>query len=359
LEENDMTKNIVISGETMTGKTMVALALVGKLRKEGHKVGYFKPVGSKSFEYSTEDLDVDEDAAIMKEVLGLEVDVSCVCPIIRTKSSYDELLRVGHDKLLKKINECYSKGASGMDYMVIESAKTPWNLLHVDLSAPQIAKELGASVIVLVNFPDVAAIDDVFLQRDLFTQHGVCEIGVILNMVAPMLKKTVEKKIKPFLEENGVKFLGVIYQRRELFSPTVRDILRALEGQMIAGDDKLDLLIDRFLVGSMAPENALKWFRRAKDKAVITSGDRSDICLAALETDTNLLILTGGMGPDIRTLSRAKDLGIPIMMTAHDTYTTGQLVDRLVGMVSPENTEKIAVVQRIVGDAIDLSGFGT
>jgi hypothetical protein len=203
----------------------------------------------------------------------------------------------------------------------------------------------------------VAAIDDVFLQRDLFTQHGVSEIGVVLNMVAPMLKKTVEKKIKPFLIENGVKFLGVIYQRRELFSPTVRDILRALEGQMIAGDDKLDLLIDRFLVGSMAPENALKWFRRAKDKAVITSGDRSDICLAALETDTNLLILTGGMGPDIRTLSRAKELGIPIMMTAHDTYTTGQLVDRLVGMVSPENKEKIAVVQQIVGDAIDLSGF--
>ncbi|MHA2042336.1 MAG: DRTGG domain-containing protein, partial [Candidatus Thorarchaeota archaeon] len=151
---------------------------------------------------------------------------------------------------------------------------------------------------------------------------------------------------------------GVIYQRRELFSPTVRDILRALEGQMITGDDKLDLLIDRFLVGSMAPENALKWFRRAKDKAVITSGDRSDICLAALETDTNLLILTGGMGPDIRTLSRAKELGIPIMMTAHDTYTTGQLVDRLVGMVSPENKEKIAIVQQIVGDAIDLTGFG-
>jgi BioD-like phosphotransacetylase family protein len=330
LEENEMTKNIVISGETLTGKTMVALALVAKLRKEGHKVGYFKPVGSKSFEYSTDDLDVDEDAAIMKEVLGLEVDVSCVSPIIRTRSSYDELLRVGHEELLKRIKECYDKGAAGKDYMVIESAKAPWNLLHVNLSAPQIAKELGASVIVLVNFPDVAAIDAVFLQRDLFTQHGVSEIGVVLNMVAPMLKKTVEKKIKPFLEENGVKFLGVIYQ----------------------------LLIDRFLVGSMAPENALKWFRRAKDKAVITSGDRSDICLAALETDTNLLILTGGMGPDIRTLSRAKELGIPIMMTAHDTYTTGQLVDRLVGMVSPENKEKIAIVQQIVGDAIDLTGFG-
>jgi BioD-like phosphotransacetylase family protein len=358
LEENEMVKNIVISGETLTGKTMVALAIAAKLQKEGNKVGYFKPVGDKSFEYSSDSQDVDEDAVVLKDLLELDVDVSCVCPIVRTKSSYDELLLVGRDKLLEKIKDCYSKGSAGKDYMVIESAKAPWHLLHVNLSAPQIAKEFEASVIILVNFPDVTAIDDVFLQRDLFTQAGINEIGVVLNMVAPMLKKTVEKKIKPFLEESGVKFLGVIYQRRELFSPTVRDILRALEGQMIAGEDKMDLLIDRFLVGSMAPENALKWFRRAKDKAVITSGDRSDICLAALETDTNLLILTGGMGPDIRTLSRAKELNIPIMMTAHDTYTTGQLVDRLVGTVSPENKKKVGVVQQIVGDALDLTGFG-
>ncbi len=119
----------------------------------------------------------------------------------------------------------------------------------------------------------------------------------------------------------------------------------------------MDLLVDRFMVGSMAPENALKWFRRAKDKAVITSGDRSDICLAALETDTNLLILAGGMGPDIRTLSRARDLGVPIMMTAHDTYTTSQKVDRLVGTVNPENKKRVATVQSIVGKAIDLTGF--
>ena len=352
-----MTKNIVISGETLTGKTLVALGVAAKLQKQGHTVGYFKPVGSKSFEHSSDSQDVDEDAAVMKEILELEVDVSCVCPIIRTKSSYDELLRVGHDKLLKRIKECYVKGSTGKDFMVIESAKAPWHLLHVGLSAPQIAREFEASVIILVNFPDVTAIDDIFLQRELFTQRGVNEIGVVLNMVAPMLKNTVENHIKPFLEESGLKFLGVLYQRRELFSPTVRDIMRAVEGQMITGEDKMDLLIDRFLVGSMAPENALKWFRRAKDKAVITSGDRSDICLAALETDTNLLILTGGMRPDIRTLSRAKELGTPIMITAHDTYTTGQLVDHLAGTVSPENKDKVAVVQQIVGEALDLTGF--
>ncbi|MFW9933055.1 MAG: DRTGG domain-containing protein, partial [Candidatus Thorarchaeota archaeon] len=100
---------------------------------------------------------------------------------------------------------------------------------------------------------------------------------------------------------------------------------------------------------------ALKWFRRAKDKAVITSGDRSDICLAALETDTNLLILTGGIGPDIRTLARAREVSVPIMMTAHDTYTTGTIVDSLIGSVNPDNLEKVPIIEQIILEAIDFS----
>ncbi len=340
-----MTQNIVISGETLTGKTLVALGLAKYLQDLGNKVGYIKPVGGAN----------DEDAAVLKQVLGIEAGIDSICPIVRTKSSYDELLRVGHDALLARITEAYEKVSSNSDFMIIEGTKAPWNLLHVGLSAPQIAKEFDAQVICLVNFPDVTAIDDILLQRDLFLQQGVEDISIVLNMVPPMYRNLVTEKIGPYIQEHGLRFLGAVYYRRELFSPTIREILHTLNGQMLTGDDKKELLIDQFMVGSMAPENALKWFRRAKDKAVITSGDRSDICLAAMETDTNLLILTGGMGPDIQTIAKAKETGIPIMMTAHDTYTTSQLVDSLVGAVSLDDLEKIAVIERIMLESLDLS----
>jgi BioD-like phosphotransacetylase family protein len=349
-----MAKNIVISGDTLTGKTMVAIALAAKLREKKLSVGYFKPAGTKSYEYSTSELDVDEDAAIMKELLGMKQNLACICPIVRTKSSYDELLRIGHEKLMKQIKNCYSQISEGLDYMIVEGTKASWHLMHVDLSTPQIAKELNASVICLVNFPDITAIDDILLQINLFKQEGIENVSIALNMVPPMLKKTVSEDIGPFLEEKGINLVGIIYMNRELFSPTVREIQRALGGEMITGPNKMDLLIDQFMVGSMAPENALKWFRRVRDKAVITSGDRSDICLAALETDTNLLILTGGMGPDIGTVARARELGVPIMMTAHDTYTTGHIVDGLIGTVTAENKEKLAIVEGIVGESLDI-----
>ncbi len=349
-----MTKNIVITGETLTGKTMVALGIAARLRSAGKKVGYYKPVGQRSFELSTSGQDIDEDAFLMRDVLKMKVDMECICPIVRTQSSIDEFLKFGHEDLLQKISECYTKIAQGMDYVIVEGTKAPWHLLHVGLSTAQIAKNLNAEVICLVNFPDITAIDEILMQRDFFQAHGVEKVGIVLNMVPPMLKSIVSEKVEPFVRDNGMNFCGAIFTNRELFSPTIRDIQRVLEGQMIHGEAKLDSLVDHFLVGSMAPENALKWFRRVKNKAVITGGDRADICLAAMETDTNLLILTGGMGPDIRTLARAREVDVPMMMTAHDTYTAGRLVDGIVGTVNAEDKERIDAVERIVGGAIDL-----
>lgn len=341
-----MTKNMIISGETLTGKTLVALGFSRYLRNKGKQVGYFKPIG---------EITDDSDAMLMKKVLSLEHDVTSIMPIARTRTSFDEFLKIGREELLSRIHTAYSEVSGDMDYMIIEGTEAPWHLLHVDLSTPQIAKELDASVICLVNFPDEKAIDDILILKALFNYYGIEDISVILNIVPPMLKIIINEKIVPYIESKGLKYLGTIYRARELFSPNIREILKALNGEMVVGEEKLDLLIDQFIIGSMAPENALKWFRRAKDKAVITSGDRTDICLAAMETDTNLLILTGGIGPDIRTLARAREAGVPIMMTAHDTYTTGNIVDSLIGTVNPDNLEKVPIIEQIILDAIDFS----
>jgi len=353
-----MVENIVISGDTLTGKTMVAIALAAILKKKGHSVSYFKPAGTKSYEHSTDTEDIDEDAAVMKEFLKLDYNLTSICPVVRTKSSYDELLRIGHEELMSRIETSYEEVSKGHDYVIIEGTKASWHLMHVDLSTPKIAKKFNASVLCMINFPDITAIDDILLHRELFLHDGVEKIGIVLTMVPPMLKKTVTEEIKPFLEKQGINVAGIIYLHRELFSPTVREIQRALDGEMVTGEDHMDTLIDQFMVGSMAPENALKWFRRAQDKAVITSGDRSDICLTALETDTNLLILTGGMGPDIRVIAHAREKGVPIMMTSHDTYTTGHIVDNLLGTVTADNKEKLTIVEKIVGESLDLKSLG-
>jgi BioD-like phosphotransacetylase family protein len=63
------------------------------------------------------------------------------------------------------------------------------------------------------------------------------------------------------------------------------------------------------------------------------------------------------MGPEIGTISRARELNVPIMMTAHDTYTTGHIVDGLIGTVTADNKEKLTIVENIVGAALDLDSI--
>ena len=195
-----MIKNIVISGETLTGKTLVALGLAKYLRDLGKKVGYLKPVGGAD----------DEDATVLKEVLDLNTSLESICPVVRTKASYDEFLKVGHDALLNKIKEGYNEVSKNADYVIIEGTKAPWNMTHVGLSTPHIAREFKASVICLVNFPDIDALDDILLQRDLFAQQDIDDISIVLNMVPPMHRKLVTEKIGPYIQELGLQFLGSI-----------------------------------------------------------------------------------------------------------------------------------------------------
>ena len=63
------------------------------------------------------------------------------------------------------------------------------------------------------------------------------------------------------------------------------------------------------------------------------------------------------MSPELGIIARARELGVPIMMTAHDTYTTGHIVDGLIGTVTADNKEKLAIVENIVGAALDLDAI--
>jgi len=62
----------------------------------------------------------------------------------------------------------------------------------------------------------------------------------------------------------------------------------------------------------------LRYFRRSVNKAVILGGDRTDLAIAALDTGASLLVLTGGIYPDVQVLNRAEVTGTPILMVPHE-----------------------------------------
>jgi len=108
------------------------------------------------------------------------------------------------------------------------------------------------------------------------------------------------------------------------------------------------------MVGAMGQEKALRFFRRVANKAVITGGDRADIQLAALETSTKCLILTGGFQPSAIVLGRAEELGVPMVLVPYDTLTTVEKTEKIVGHLRIHEAQKVARLKEILTEQVTI-----
>jgi BioD-like phosphotransacetylase family protein len=172
-----------------------------------------------------------------------------------------------------------------------------------------------------------------------------------------LIPKTDIERIKgftiPILKKHNIDVLGIIPENIEMKAPTVREVCERTTAIILTGKDKVDNLIEDFLVGAMTPESALTYFRRTVRKAVITGGDRTDIQLAALQTDTSALILTGNIYPDVRVIARAEKLGVPILLVPYDTYTTVRNIEFLTGRIRANDTKKIQLAKTLVNTHVE------
>jgi BioD-like phosphotransacetylase family protein len=107
----------------------------------------------------------------------------------------------------------------------------------------------------------------------------------------------------------------------------------------------------------MDMDSALRVFRRIPRKAVITGGHRADIQLAALETDTRCLVLTGGVWPNEIILARAREKDVPILVVQEDTLFAVEKFENLLGRLRIREKEKIERGIGLVGENVDAGGI--
>jgi len=337
----------IASVEGFSGKSVLTISLARIAMEEGLKTGYFKPVSNECIPGPRGEL-VDEDAETMREILGLEAETCCL------KLGKEFLEYTDKDsKIFEKILESYRAVSHGKDIVIIEGGSTLSAGSLWGCQAPKMASLLSAELFLVVRYGDDSVIDQLLQARD-YCKYWRAEVsGVVLNRVAEEKLERVRSLVKPMLEKEGLKVLGVIPEDRVLGSLTVREIHETLGGELIAGKKGLDNLVETFLIGAMTPESAIKYFRRVKNELIITGGDRTDIVLAALEAGASAVILTGNLYPSVKVLPRADELGIPLIVVPQDTYTTLQSVQKIVGRLKPRDTVRIAAAKKLVQDNVD------
>jgi BioD-like phosphotransacetylase family protein len=109
------------------------------------------------------------------------------------------------------------------------------------------------------------------------------------------------------------------------------------------------------MIGAMSAGSALTYFRQRPNKAVITGGDRHDLQIAALETSTRCLILTGGQQPSSVVLQRAQEVEVPIIVVKPDTLTTLRTVEPIFGNTAMHQHRKSEYFQDICEERFDFA----
>lgn len=340
----------IASVSPLSGKNLICLGLGLKFKKDGYKVGYFKPVGFSPA--LVEGVLTDEDAIFLSKSLQVDEPLQSICPVVITDDLIRRLMSGEELNIRQKTMTAFHHVSQGKDIMIARGLGRLSGGTCLRFSELDFIIESGAKVIFTDKFQSYIDMLDGFLYAS--KMLGGQLLGVVCNLVPPAKMDYVREILVPFLKGNGITTLGIIQKDPILGAVPIREIVDILHGKILCCEDKADELIEHFMIGAMNVESALRYFRKVSNKAVITGGDRSDIQLAALETSTKCLILTGEMYPDASILVRAQEIGVPILVVRADTANTLEVCENLPGFVSLHSGSKIQRAAEVVAREIDF-----
>ena len=327
-----MVKNIYLcSLQERAGKSFLSIGFIQKLRKEGKKFAYFKPIGCPKGAFSLKsDKDID---FILRTVYKDKDPYDMVCPISIPDGYYIDLIDANKKvEYLDKIKSAYDRISKDVDYVIIEGAPSVRKFVRVGLDDVSIAKALGINDLIYVSSESSdKCIDNIFFTKNYFGFREVNLTGIIFNKIDFEYIPRIKELQKEHIEKYGIPVLGIIERSIQLFSPRVMEVLEAIGGELIneAASEGMNNIVETIIIGAMNAQAALKYLRQVKKAAVITGGDRADLAVTALNEDVSVLILTGFIQPDVKVVTLANEKNIPIILSPSDTYTTMRNLERL------------------------------
>lgn len=321
----------VTSLQAGAGKTAVCAGLARHLDGDGRKVGYFKPMVADIKEKAV----VDSDAVFIRRVLRLKETAADLCPVI-----------TGGGDLAREIKKAYDKVAGGKDVVIVEGV---WRLrpgAEPVEAAYEVVKALKAKVIVVEPYSEELTATDLSARYRGFGEHL---LGVVVNRVPVRRLGQVAEQ----MSSAGAVVLGVLPEDRVLFGLTVGEIAEQVEGEILNDAARSGEVVENFMLGAMVVDSGPDYFGRRANKAAVLRGDRPDMQLAALETSTRCLVLSGGVEPTYSVLTSAKDKGIPIILARGDTGSVVNTIEIALGRPRFNQPKKLPRLLKIMEKHFD------
>lgn len=278
---------LVSSPESNAGKTTAIVALGQRLRRQGLRVDYRRTEGPEG----------GADAAFVSSVLRL-TDTPAGIPVqaglfVRDSAPF--------------------LAASDVTFLEVDDLAA----LNADVIAS--LNRHGARSLIVARYHVDGLVEAIVEQARLVTLGST---AVLLNAVPEKGRRLVEQRVVPALTAAGLDVVGVIPLDRSLLGMSVGDLARRLGAEVLCAAESLDEPVEGVMISAMSDEGAEKYFQRLSRKAVIAGGDRPDIHMPALATDTSCIVLTEGYDPDPTVFKTADDQSVPLLKVKPSTMET-------------------------------------
>jgi uncharacterized protein len=362
------------------GKTTVSLGLLAGLFEQGLPTGFIKPVGQR---YAVVDgVPADEDAILMKSVFGLPDPLAAISPVhiprgfTRAYINGEVVADLG-----ARIRDGHAQVAAGREMVLVEGTGHAGVGSVVDLSNAQVARMLGAPVLIVSEAGVGRPIDEIVLNRALFEREGVQVVGAVVNKVDLVSHPTLADTLERGLARHGIELLGVLPYRPLLSNPTLAMLVEQMDGELLHEGPDLGRVIEQVAIGAMQPGHVLDWV--GPGSLLIVPGDREDVIQATVTVSlvgpasggsagsrvrgrgandgpqgrarTHLagIVLTGGYRPSARVLESIRHADLFVYAVADDTYAAASRVHDLLVKTHPADRDKIELIQAVVREHLD------
>jgi uncharacterized protein len=269
----------IVAAEKGAGKTAVCAGIAANLTNSGRKVGYLKPSAGKDGS--------DSDIVFMRQVTGAADAVNAPDVV------------------------------AGRDVVLVEAGLGQKATERLSQQTYGAAREMKAKAIAVEAYSAADGVCLAPVYADAYKGFGADLLGVIVNKVPASQLKQVKAEAEKRFAAAGIRFLGAIPEGRLLLAITVGELAESIQGKILNSPEKAGELVQDYLLGAMTVGSGLHYFGRRANKAAVIHQDRPDMQLAALETPTRCLVLSGSQAPPMYNVRHsAETKGIPIISTA-------------------------------------------
>lgn len=336
---------LIGSTESYSGKTAAVLGIGLRLKALGVDIAFGKPMGTP-----VSGGGIDPDLEFVLHTLGLNDDRYYPPAVSLSEAAIASCLSAGEITTGSPQLQGFTT-SKGESLLLLEG---PGNLNEgklLSLALPQMAEAIDASVLLVTRYDSLLLVDRLLTAK---AELGNRLLGVVVNDLPETAFEQFEQLAVPFLEQHQIPVLALLPRSPLMRSISVREIVARLNAEVLCCDDRLDLMVETLTIGAMNVNSALRYFRKGMNMAVVTGGDRTDIQLAALETSTQCLVLTGQIPPSREILERAKDLEVPILAVDSDTLSTVERIDELFDQARLHEPVKVQCLEELVSEHFDI-----